>query len=103
MENYFLSMHLLGVRDQNMPIFKEARYQRLASIEKMNKLVTILPRLIPKFPSHTFTLDKRDQEWDDGMIYPKVHYHKYIFQASYWLILTGFYCYNWNVILALCY
>jgi hypothetical protein len=98
MENYFMSMRLLGLYDQNLPVFKDARAKRLASIEKMNKLVTIMPRLMPKVPTGVFILNKNDPEWDDKMIYPIVRYNGLIYQFSYWLFFTGIYCYNWNVL-----
>jgi hypothetical protein len=97
MENYFLSMQLLGLRDQNLPVFKDVRARRIASIEKMNKLVTIMPRLRPVAPN-PFILDKNDPEWDDKMIYPIVNYHSLMWQFGYWTFLTGVYCYNWTVL-----
>ena len=98
MENYNLSMHLLGVRDQNLPVFKEARYRRLASIGKLQNMITVLPRLAPKIPEHLAKLDETDPEWDDKMIYPTVEHTKFAYQFFYWGALTTFYAYNWNVI-----
>ena len=93
-----MSMQLLGLRDQNLPVFKEARYRRLASIDRIQNMIGITPRLAPKIPRHLFTLDESDPEWDDKMIYPVVEHSKFLFRFSYWGFLTLFYAYNWNVI-----
>jgi hypothetical protein len=98
MEEYETHIRLLGLRDQNLPLFKETRVKRLQSIQKMQQLITVLPRLAPKFPAKILTLDETDPEWDDKMVYPVVNYRKYLFQAFYWAGLTGFYAYNWNVL-----
>ena len=98
MENYKVSIQLLGLKDQNMPIFKETRVKRLQSIEKMSKLMAIAPRLMPKLPKTFIMLNPHDPEWDDKMIYPMVNYHKVMAQTAYWLCFSSFYAYNWNVI-----
>ena len=38
MENYDLSVKLLGLNDQNLPVFKDIRMQRLASIDKIKTM-----------------------------------------------------------------
>lgn len=98
MENYNTSLMLLGLRDQNLPVFKETRARRLASIEKMNKLINVLPRLAPKAPANLIVLDEHDPEWDDRMIFPTVNWKNTVGRLSYWGFLTTFYAYNWNVL-----
>lgn len=98
MENYSLSIMLLGLRDQNLPLFKESRVKRLESIQKMNKLIAQLPRLTPNVPRSLLLLDETDPEWDDMMIYPVVNNIRYMWQTTYWGFTTFMYGYNWNVI-----
>lgn len=98
MENYVASIQLLGLRDQNMPVFKENRVKRLQSIEKMNKLINIMPRLAPKMPKNLAFLDELDPEWDDKMIYPVVNHFQLLSRFTYWALYTAFYGYNWNVL-----
>lgn len=98
MENYALSIRLLGLHDQNLPLFKESRTRRLKSIEKMVKLINTMDRLIPPVPKGLFTLDALDPEWDDKMVYPVVNYTKYLMKIQYWGLITLFYGYNWNVL-----
>ena len=39
MDHYFTTMALLGVRDQNLPVFKDARLKRLKSVKKIVELI----------------------------------------------------------------
>ena len=98
MDKYFTSIALLGLHDQNLPLFKDVRLKRLASIEKMNRLVTMVPRMIPKIPDTAFHLDPNDPEWDDKMIYPVINWHRHCYQIGYWAFFTFFCSYNWNVL-----
>lgn len=98
MENYFHSIMLLGLKDQNLPLYKETRVKRLKSIEKMQKLLNVLPRLTPIPPPGFLQLDPNDPEWDDQMIYPAVNNWKYFGQMTYWGVVTLTYAYNWNII-----
>lgn len=97
MDSYIASFHLLGLSDQNLPVFKEARARRLRSIERMNKLIAVLPRLSPKIPQ-VFKLDPNDPEWDDKMIYPVVNFHQLVSKFTVWMGMTALYAYNWNVL-----
>ena len=97
MEDYHRSMRLLGLYDQNMPIFKESRVRRLESIKKMNLLFNQLPRLMPRYPK-LLALDKNDPEWDDVMIYPEINWNRLIGSSLYWCGFTFFFAYNWNLI-----
>ena len=98
MENYELSVKLLGLKDQNLPVFKDTRLKRLESIEKIKKLFNIMPRLMPNLPKNVFTLDPNNPEWEDKMVYPKVNYNILLWQGTTWGLMTWFYCYNWNVL-----
>ena len=98
MENYDLSVKLLGLRDQNLPVFKDIRMKRLASIDKIKKLHNVAPRLSPDLPRSMFVLDRNDPEFDDKMIYPRVNYNRLLYQIGFWAMTTAFYCYNWNVL-----
>jgi hypothetical protein len=97
MNEYINQLKLLGIPDQNLPVFKEARVNRLKSIDKMTSLINIMPRLTPKFPN-VFILNQTDPEWDDKMVYPTINHAKAAFQLSWWGAVTGFFAYNWNVI-----
>ena len=98
MDNYLLSTYLLGMRDQNLPLFKETRVKHLQSIDKIYKLITIAPRLTPKVPNYLLSLDPNDPEWDDKMIYPIVNHWKHIYRSFLFGLTTLFYGYNWNVL-----
>lgn len=65
MDYYFTSICLLGLRDQNLPPFKEARLKRFQSIKKMIDLVKVSRSLAPSFPAECLMLnpfDGKDQE-----------------------------------------
>lgn len=47
MDNYFTFTSLLGLRDQNLPLFREARIKRLESVKKMVDLIDIAKALHP--------------------------------------------------------
>jgi len=96
MDYYFTTMALLGLRDQNLPPFKEARLKRYQSIRKMIDLVETTTRLCPKVPAEAFMLNPSDPEWDDDMTYPTIQYHKFSYQAAAFGINLGLYAYNYN-------
>ena len=98
MEEYRNSIRLLGLLDQNLPVFKEKRVKRLRSIEKINNMLSILPRLAPEIPFQLRSLDPVDPEFEDKMIYPVVNWQKYIYRSIVWAGVTYFFAYNWNVI-----
>lgn len=97
MFEYVTQLKLLGLPDQNLPVFKEARVRRLKSIDKITSLINIMPRLCPKFPN-VFILDKTDPEWDDKMVYPTINHARSFYQLTVWGGITAFFAYNWNVI-----
>jgi len=47
MDSYFTAITLLGLRDQNLPPFKEARLKRYKSIKKMVELIDTATKLSP--------------------------------------------------------
>jgi hypothetical protein len=47
MDSYFTFTTLLGLRDQNLPLFREARIKRLESVKKMVDLIEIAKTLHP--------------------------------------------------------
>ena len=89
MNNYKETLELLGLPDQNLPLFKETRLNRLQSIDKILGLINLSKRLSPQLPKTMFTLDPTDPEWEDKMIYPYMDYQSMIKQCSYWLRLDG--------------
>lgn len=97
MEDYYNAVLLLGLRDGNLPVFKETRVRRLQSIEKMSKLINVTSRLKPEAPKNLLHLDENDPEWDDKMIYPTFNHRRFWGGLTYWGLLTGFYVYNWNI------
>lgn len=64
MENYFTFTQLLGLRDSeggNLPVFKDARVQRIKSVERMMDLIEIATQTRPKAPSAILTLNPLDR------------------------------------------
>lgn len=98
MNEYINQLKLLGLPDQNLPVFKEARVRRLKSIDKITSLINIMPRLSPKFPN-LLVLDQNDPEWDDKMVYPTINHARSFYQLTVWAGVTGFFAYNWNIII----
>ena len=98
MNDYHLTLELLGLPDQNLPVFKQARQARLNSIEKMLNMINVSKRLSPSLPQQAFRLDPIDPEWEDKMLYPRMDYGATIKQLACWVGISGFYAYNWNVI-----
>jgi len=96
MENYFLVTKLLNLDDQNLPPFKEARLNRIASIQKINALYNVARRTQPKLPRELTGLDKQDPEWDDDMTYPTIENQKYLSKAMVLGLGLGAYGYNWH-------
>lgn len=47
MNDYKETLELLGLPDQNLPIFKETRLNRLQSIDKILGLINLSKRLSP--------------------------------------------------------
>jgi len=98
MEEYKNSLRLLGLPDQNLPVFKEARAKRLASIEKVLNMMAVCPRLAPKIPNELLYLDPMNPEFEDKMVYPVVQWGKFAWQGLTWAATTAFFVYNWNTI-----
>lgn len=61
MDDYFTFTHLLGLRDQNLPLSREMRIQRLQSVKKMMDLLQVAKSLVPEIPPRVFTLDSFDR------------------------------------------
>ena len=61
MDDYFTFTHLLGLRDQNLPLSRETRLQRLQSVKKMVDLLHIAKSVVPSIPTKVFTLDPFDR------------------------------------------
>ena len=98
MEAYNNAVVLLGLRDGNMPVFKETRVRRMQSIEKITKLLNVAPRLKPETPPNLLVLDENDPEWDDKMVYPSFNWRRFWGGLVYWGLVTSFYTYNWNIL-----
>jgi hypothetical protein len=47
MDDYFTFTQLLGLRDQNLPLSRETRIQRLQSVRKMMDLLQVAKGLAP--------------------------------------------------------
>jgi hypothetical protein len=47
MDEYFTFTQLLGLRDQNLPLSRETRIQRLQSVRKMIDLLQVARSLAP--------------------------------------------------------
>lgn len=99
MDEYRMSIELLGLNDQNLPLFKDARARRLASIDKIMNMVSILPRLSPKIPSELLYLDPMNPEFEDKMVYPVMQWQKLTYKGMVWGATTAFFVYNWNMIM----
>lgn len=98
MQNYFSTIELLGLNDQNLPPFKAMRVQRLKSIERIQNMIDVAMRTAPSVPKELTSLDPSDPEWDDIMSYPVIDHRRYFY---YGVTLFGnlmFYSYNYNKI-----
>jgi hypothetical protein len=100
MDNYNLYIRLLGVRDHNLPTFKDARLKRYKSVQKMVELIETATQLAPKLPAEAFVLDALHPEWDDRMVYPKINFLKYIYAGAAISLNLLFYSYNYNIMTA---
>lgn len=99
MNDYKETLELLGLPDQNLPVFKESRLSRLQSIDKILGLINLSKRLSPQLPKRMLHLDPNDPEWEDKMIYPYVDYWALCKQGCYWLAFNAFFVYNWSTIM----
>lgn len=63
MDDYFTFTHLLGIRDQNLPLSREVRVQRLQSVRKIMDLLNIAKNLCPSVPAKVFSLDSSDRKY----------------------------------------
>jgi len=88
---------LLGLRDQNLPPFKEARMRRYKSIKKMTDLLETAIKLAPPVPVEAFCLNPHDPEWDDDMTYPTIQHSKFLWQTGAFAFNLFLYAYNYNV------
>lgn len=86
---------LLNLHDQNLPLSKEKRYKRLQSVSKMKKLMRTMLRTRPRIPSELTSLNPTDPEWEDKMIYPIYEHHKFYAQGLMWMVMQGFFIYNY--------
>lgn len=97
MQDYFETITLLGLKDQNLPLYKDTREKRLESVDKMLKLLRILPRLSPKPPSLLFGLNEFDPEFEDKMVYPQINWFGLLSKSSILGCMSLFYFYNYNL------
>ena len=61
MDFYFTTVALLGLRDQNLPPFKDARLRRYKSVKKMVDLVKVASTLAPPIPLEALELNPFDR------------------------------------------
>lgn len=95
LDTYHLSVHLLNLRDQNLPPFKDARTRRIQSTKRIINMINNCARTAPVIPSLIFSLDKNDPEWDDDMIYPRINHGKFLVRNVLGVAALGWYAYNW--------
>ena len=62
LNNYHLLVHLLNLKDQNLPPFKEARTKRINSTKKIINLINVAARTQPVIPSTIFTLNPNNRK-----------------------------------------
>ena len=62
MDYYFTTIALLGLRDQNLPPFKDARLRRYKSVKKLVDLIKTSTLLTPKVPLEALQLDPFDRK-----------------------------------------
>lgn len=96
MEEYMRTLSLLGLQDQNLPVFKTVRQQRLASINRLLNMVRNMPRLRPNPPRSLLFLDEYDPEWEDKMVYPVMNWGVLMIRCSALLTTSAFLVYNYN-------
>ena len=63
MEDYFTFTNLIGVRQANLSIYRDARVNRYKSVEKMMDLIQIAKKTCPKLPLQCFALDQFDRNY----------------------------------------
>jgi hypothetical protein len=97
MDNYFTTVTLLGLKDQNLPPFKEARMKRYNSIRKMIDLIETASRTCPQPPVDAIILNSNDPEWDDDMTYPSITYPRLAWHAMGLAMNLWVYAYNYNI------
>ena len=64
MENYFTFTRLLGLRDSegsNLPLFKDARVKRYASVDRLLELLEVATATRPRIPSPIISNTIRDR------------------------------------------
>eukprot|EP00919_Chromeraceae_sp_WS-2016_P061354 GHVR01145496.1.p1 GENE.GHVR01145496.1~~GHVR01145496.1.p1 ORF type:complete len:146 (+),score=2.08 GHVR01145496.1:134-571(+) len=96
MDNYMTYTTLLGLKDSNLPLYKETRLKRYKSVEKMVNLLELAKSLHPSLPSQIFRLNFFDPEWDDVMPFPVIDRRRVYFYGLGVSTLLYFYSYNYN-------
>lgn len=92
------SIALLGLQDQNLPVFKQTRQQRLQSINKVLNMIRNAKRLRPEPPHSLFFLNKFDPEWEDRMVYPVMNWPRLLVRGAAAALTAAFLVYNYNII-----
>lgn len=98
MEEYLQTIALLGLRDQNLPVFKETRQHRLQSINKLLNMLRSAKRLQPEPPHSLFFLNEFDPEWEDRMVYPVMNWHHFLLRCTSIGLTAAFLAYNYNIL-----
>ena len=97
-DTYNLVVHLLNLQDQNLPPFKEARVQRIASTKKIINLIKNCKRTAPLIPPAITSLSIEDPEWDDQMIYPKINHVSLFLRTGAGFGWLFWYGYNYPIL-----
>jgi hypothetical protein len=63
MEDYLTFTKLIGVRDQNLPLYRDGRVQRYKSVKKMMDLLEIARKTCPILPQQVIQLDEYDRNY----------------------------------------
>jgi len=63
MDNYTATIRLIGLKDQNLPPFKDMRLQRINSVQRIINLIRVAERTRPQIPSLVFNLNPEDRTY----------------------------------------
>jgi hypothetical protein len=99
MDQYFVTMALLGVDNGNLPAHRGMRQKRYESVEKMLDLTDVIKRIGPQFPYDALFIDPHDPEWDDDMTYLKMEWFSYYSWMGFSSIFTATMLYNYNIMM----
>lgn len=110
MDQYITFTSLIGLRDQNLSPYRDARVQRYKSVERMMDLIEIAKSTRPPLPARTIQLDAYDRKnyfersrvgWHDALPFYRFRPIRNLWAVNSRphctpSVTQGFYGYNYN-------